>query len=101
MKVRTGFVSNSSSSSFCICGIYLEDKENQEELYEKAEKNGLYASYGPNSDYSDGFYVGLEIGNMKPDETRTQFEQRATEKIKEVLGEDAKCSFITEGWYDG
>lgn len=27
MKIRNGFVSNSSSSSFCILGVYTSDKE--------------------------------------------------------------------------
>ena len=45
MKTRNGFVSNSSSSSFCIFGTSLEISEFHSEIFDKFGKDRLVAIY--------------------------------------------------------
>jgi hypothetical protein len=94
MKIRSSFVSNSSSTSFCIMGIF-KDVENEEE-YEKID---LYTHY---SEESNGIYVGLQIGDMKDNETKAQFKERAKMGIIDAgIEENPAVGIITEGWYNG
>ena len=95
MKVRTGFVSNSSSSSFCIFGAVLP--ENTEEISLPSE---LEYSYGI-SDYYDSILVGTAPWNMKEDETRKQFEERVTKEIKKTFGPNIECRWHIDGGYNG
>lgn len=111
MKIRLGFVSNSSSSSFCIYGVELSsyigellekfeiDEENSYELADVIqEKTGLEVSNGPNGDY---LYVGKSWSDIGGDETGKEFKARVEKIIKDVLGVDEQCSTYSEAWYDG
>jgi hypothetical protein len=42
MKIRTGFVSNSSSSSFCLWGISKETSEMRKILADRADKDAAF-----------------------------------------------------------
>jgi hypothetical protein len=119
MKVRAGFVSNSSSSSFAIVGVSFRSEEDLiEALTTKwPNKNDIpgYTLYGDDEEGyldsseadehcgglnfvcdsdSDTYIAGMGYESMKPDETRDQFEARIAATIKEYLGIDAKPRYL-------
>jgi hypothetical protein len=102
MKKRIGFVSNSSSSSFCLLGISFEnDKEYYNEKIENSKSNLDY-EWACNS-YDDTFTVGFSPDKMKDDETLLQFKQRIIDEFKkegfDYTPDD--LDWIIDGGYDG
>ena len=103
MKVRMGFVSNSSSSSFLIYGVRIEDK-----AYAKLEDKKLPDGIGlecPPED--DGGYIGASWDSIKDDETGKQFKDRVAAAIAEIFKQNGvdmekfECGTHQEAWYDG
>lgn len=91
MKVRRGFVSNSSSCSFLIYGVCIDENIPD---YDNVEKVAAKFGYGWNeitiSDGgTDGYYmfIGFSYDSMKQEETRAQFEARSKEAIDKILTE--------------
>ena len=94
MKIRTGFVSNSSSSSFCLVGYAIDmDYDNYNELEEKFKDSGLKVRYGI-SDYADDILVGKDIYDMKDEETLSEFKERILKKLREYYDKDISISEI-------
>jgi hypothetical protein len=92
MKIRNGFVSNSSSSSFLIYGVAVDRSELEGMLDEKgigdvwefhtvAEEAGLEAHF---PDGYDSVYFGLSWDDVRDDETGAQFKQRVVESLKKM-----------------
>lgn len=98
MKVRTGFVSNSSTTSFCIVGSYVKDlgDEFEDKLYELGSK---LSSYG--YDWSGDRYVGLSIRQMNDEETLAEFKERAKKELAGIGIEVDTVVVMVEGWWDG
>lgn len=86
MKIRNGFVSNSSTTSFCAFAVRIEvDGESEAYRIEKAAgQYGLRAVYA----YEDGTVcMGMEYETMPMDSTRRQFEAAAAQAIRMALEE--------------
>jgi hypothetical protein len=105
MKMRNGFVSNSSSSSFCLVGIVLESDElrkligkfkpegNEEYEYSLSELIHEYvdsidskAEISIEIDHeSDIYWIGHDIFEMKENETLAQFKDRTFNDIQTIF----------------
>lgn len=93
MKIRYGFVSNSSSTSFCIYGAIVKE--------EIDEKTFLDYYYG-DPDCDRTIYLGLEYSNMKEDETKAQFKERIQKEIDRLFpGQEITCETCEESYYNG
>lgn len=101
MKIRQGFVSNSSSSSFCILGVSVA-----EDVYEKVcgtfESTKLDSESAIN-DYDDSKYIGLYPSRMKEDETLSQFKDRIVIEAAKlgITIPKGEIYWITDGGYNG
>ena len=118
MKIRTGFVSNSSSSSFCIYGTFVEtdefrkiikkmkglDEENEDEPliddYEDgdqiANKFGLeFHSF----DGSNGYYFGRSWSSIGNKETGGEFKKSVAKQVAKLLGRKDQCGTHEEAFY--
>ena len=105
MKVRAGFVSNSSSSSFCIYGTEMDlsdliekIKESNllpEEELERMEENDEWYELGEILEEKTGlstyqseeyFWIGREWSSIDDEETGAQFKEGIKTKLEEVFG---------------
>lgn len=107
MKTRTGFVSNSSSQSFCIYGTYINNsdannlgKPENQDLMDWAEslETTLSLNYPP---YSDGFYIGKNWDSIGDNETGNQFKLSVQKELQKLFGKPLKCNSLSEAWYNG
>lgn len=103
MKIRNGFVSNSSSASFLIFGTGLLEKF-KDDAEKIINEKGLNLDI-INSPYS--YYIGISWDEIADEETGREFKTHIEKDIKtlfEELGADTdriKCFTHSETWYDG
>ena len=99
MKIRQGFVSNSSTTSFCIMGGWVNSPEDCDDFWDMCESNGLEChspeGYSRGGDYA----VGLNFDDMGDDETKAQFIRRVKDLIFKLTGEDCDPGIIEEAYY--
>jgi len=119
MKIRNGFVSNSSSCSFLIYGVYEDSSSileclkatgivpvdtnsfgdwywdgGEKELNEK----GLIAETPYDGDY---VAIGVSYDSIKDDETGKQFKERVAKVLTEIMGDKFVPGTCQEAWRDG
>ena len=123
MKIRNGFVSNSSSSSFCIYGTHMDysdlveklksttmitEKFSSEEL-EEMEDNGewyeLVDTFESSTDLSlnysdDDVWIGREWSSIGDDETGSQFKESVKKDLEKLFGEGVSCDTYDETIYN-
>lgn len=113
MKIRAGFVSNSSSSSFCIYGAYIRDSERNaiaekagveheeldlcEVIEEYLSKNKINCEVH-SAPYDSSVYVGRSWDSIKDNETGGDFKKSVEESLKDIA---KSFSTFEESWYDG
>lgn len=109
MKIIQSFISNSSSSSFCIYGSRLNLDATKEilrrdhnieieEEYELEELLGLDVRSVP---YDDGyFYIGRSFKMIKDNETGKDFKKSVEVKIKKYFPNQSLSTF-EESYYNG
>ena len=113
MKIRVGFVSNSSSSSFCLFGVTITKDEIKDYFNIKPNKYGNYdlssffekdIDYYDFSDDFDTFYIGKEISLCPDNVTMGDFKKQVMDEInsKVLKPFDARTfGIMSHSWYDG
>jgi hypothetical protein len=99
MRIRVGFVSNSSSTSFCIVGIAAESnselgKEIAKLDWKKVKASGLESH---SNLYME--WLGMDICQLKDNQTLGEFKTCAMNKLKELGIEATVVSIHQESWY--
>lgn len=103
MKIRNGFVSNSSSSSFHIYGVELDKNEFEKMILDKGLTTkdeldklgldevlwGIVPGLEGKCVYEwDAVYLGRFYNYIKDDETGKDFKENTEKALKKFLGED-------------
>lgn len=108
MKIRNGFVSNSSTSSFCVFGVISEgieedydddkDMDASEELEEKASSAGLEVHRTPDGDQ---YVIGISARKLPMDKTLNEMVIIISKKLKSIGIKFDKIGWHEEAWSDG
>ena len=106
MKVRHGFVSNSSSTSFCIFGASFDrdqimkifDVENVYNIDDKLKDSLLECHVGQEA---ESVYLGRSWDTIGDDQTGKEFKDSIQDEIEKKTGVKTACGTCEESWYDG
>ena len=111
MKVRLGFVSNSSTTSFVIYGSWIdedkligklkdngivEENEDNPDPYEILEKIGITCELTP----YDQYCIGFDFDKIPDDAVVGEWKKEKAEVLKKMFGNDVECSLHVEGYND-
>lgn len=126
MKIRNGYVSNSSSSSFCILGFIIDEENLPEKIQEKFDKSDhdyeiLDIIWDYNNEhltnklklidvvegiykYYDCHLIGVKPELMKDGQTLLQFKEDVLKEIHQLGFENITINDLKwhiDGGYDG
>ncbi|MFC1454140.1 hypothetical protein ACFLQL_03070 [Verrucomicrobiota bacterium] len=109
MKKRNGFVSNSSTTSFCIYGTTTDDfdipaRHEDADLWEEnvlEELQKLDDRFTCDHYPEVAVYIGIPWSDIKDDETGKMFKEKIAAVLNKVIGIDVKCGTHIEAWRDG
>jgi hypothetical protein len=100
MKVRIGFVSNSSSCSFCIYGMYIDDEklidkiENDDAFNELLHSENIKIFGG--MDFVEGVWAGKSLTSIRDDQTFGDFKKEIEASLIKLFDKDATGFGIAE-----
>jgi len=119
MKIRTGFVSNSSTSSFLMYGLNMDEDVFLEKVRKQIPNRPMTDPY----DYFDSeegskflkdnnleweapcdyyaVYIGKSWHSIKDDQTGAEFKAEIEEALKSVFGDDLEIGTQEAAWGDG
>jgi hypothetical protein len=97
MKIRNGFVSNSSTSSFCIYGTTIDCSLISD--WQDIDPDDLKTDLLVHADGDGDYYIGRKFNQLKDTETGLEFKTRTHQDIINLLQEanytkDVNCSII-------
>ena len=94
MKIREGFVSNSSSSSFVLLGIKrtTQDINSWNDLIEKYDLQEVYDENIAGFHY----FSSDDCGEVEETQVSLADVQKSIDKLKQIFGEDADIK-----WFSG
>jgi len=85
MKTRIGFVSNSSSTSFCIYGTFIEGKDYKDTGQIMSDVSGYFYGSTPDN-YEEGTYVGRPWKCIGGEETGNQLKENVEKTLTDKFG---------------
>jgi len=104
MKIRHGFVSNSSSTSFCIVGKFFDRGTLEKLNLIKYGELFLPASCGLDHHHDQectGSTIGLSINKMMDNMKLSEFKEDVKNKLNSIGLDSDDIRIHVDGWYEG